>query len=181
MEVFQKEPMDFKPGEQFKYNNSGYFLLGVIIEKVSGKTYEAFIDERIFKPLGMDNSYYGGHNRLIPNRASGYQPNEDGFENADYLSMTQPYAAGALLSTADDLWTWTKALHSGKGVSMKSLNLMTMPTKYADNKIQKYGYGLWLNPLFGEKLIEHNGGINGFLTHVLYMPEKNIFVTWKKC
>lgn len=177
VEVFKNEPLDFKPGEQFKYNNSGYFLLGVIIEKVSGKTYEEFINERIFKPLGMRNSYYGSHSRIIPNRATGYQATKNGHINADYISMTQVYAGGALLSTADDLWAWTKALHSGKVVSQKSFKLMTTATKYAGSQTQKYGYGLWLNSLFGEKSVEHGGGINGFITHALYLPEKNIFVT----
>jgi CubicO group peptidase (beta-lactamase class C family) len=175
--VFKNEPLDFKPGEQFKYNNSGYFLLGVIIEKVSGKAYEEFIDERIFKPLGMKSSYYGSHSCIIPNRATGYQATKNGYINADYISMSQFYAGGALLSTADDLWTWTKALHSGKVVSPKSFKRMTTATKYAGGQTQKYGYGLWLNTLFGEQSVEHGGGINGFITHVLYLPEKNIFVT----
>lgn len=177
MDVFKNEPMDFKPGEQFSYSNSGYFLLGIIIEKVSGKTYEEFIKKRIFEPFGMKNSYYGNHSRIIPNRAAGYQATKNEFMNADYLSMTQMYAAGALLSTVDDLWTWTRALHSGEVVSMKSLKLMTTHTKYADDKTRNYGYGLWLNPLFGEKMVDHNGGIYGFLTYALYLPEKNIFVT----
>jgi len=79
MDLFKNEPIDFKPGEQFKYSNSGYFLLGVIIEKVSGTTYEEFVNDRIFKPLGMKNSYYGSHSRIIPNRASGYQSKTPGF------------------------------------------------------------------------------------------------------
>ena len=177
MEIFKNEPMDFKPGEQFKYSNSGYFLLGIVIEKVSGKTYEEFIKKRIFEPLGMKNSYYDSHSRIIPNRAAGYQPTKNGFINADYFSMTWGYAGGALLSTIDDLWIWTRALYSGKVVSQKYFQLMTTPTKYAGGKIQNYGYGFWLNPLFGEKAVYHNGGIFGFLTYVLYLPQKDIFVT----
>jgi len=176
VDTFKNEPMDFEPGEQFKYNNSGYFLLGIIIEKISGMTYEEFVHQRIFKSLGMTNSYYGSHSRIIPNRASGYQETEKGFMNADYLSMSQMYAAGALLSTADDMWTWTKALHSGQVVSHESLELMTAPTRYGEGKTEGYGYGLWLKPLFEEKTVEHNGGINGYLTHALYLPERKIFV-----
>jgi CubicO group peptidase (beta-lactamase class C family) len=177
VEIFKNKPMDFQPEEQFKYNNSGYFLLGIVIEKASGMTYEDFVDERIFKPLGMTNSYYGSHSRIIPNRAAGYQTKDNGFANADYLSMSQMYAAGGLLSTADDLWTWTRALYSGKVVSHDSLKLMTTATRYGSGQTENYGYGFWLKPLFGEKVVEHNGGINGYLTHVLWMPERKIFVT----
>lgn len=177
IDQFKNEPLDFEPGEKWLYNNSGYFLLGAIIEKISGKTYEAFIRERIFNPLGMKNSYYGDHNRIIPNRITGYAKRVNLLVNDDFLSMTTPYAAGALLSTVDDLWTWTKALHTGKVVSEKSFQLMIEPTKTADGKETKYGYGLDVNPLFGEKQVGHGGGINGFITHALHLPEKNIFVS----
>jgi hypothetical protein len=90
--------------------------------------------------------------------------------------MTQAYSAGALLSTVDDLWIWIKGLNEGKVVSLKSYKLMTTPTKYTGSKTKNYGYGFWLNPLFGEKTISHNGGIFGFLTYVIYLPERNIFV-----
>jgi CubicO group peptidase (beta-lactamase class C family) len=174
--LFKNEPMDFRPGEQFRYSNSGYFLLGIIIERISGKTFEEYVNERIFRPLGMKNSNHGNHGCIIPNRAAGYQQADTGFVNADYLSMTQFTANGSLLSTADDLWIWTKALFSGKLLSQESLRLMTTPAVYAGGKTQDYGYGLWLKPLFGEKSISHNGGINGFLTYVIYLPEKDIFV-----
>jgi len=177
IDTFKNERLDFKPGEQFKYSNSGYFLLGIVIEKVSGKTYEEFIIKRVFEPLGMRNSYYDSHSCIIPNRAAGYQPAKNGFINADYFSITWGYAGGALLSTADDLWIWIRALYSGKVVSPNHLQLMTTPTKYAGGKIQNYGYGFWLKPLFNEKKVDHNGGIFGFLTYVLYLPQKDIFVT----
>ena len=82
--------MDFAPGEEFRYNNSAYFLLGYLIEILSGTTYEAYIDSVFFQPLGMHNSLYGNTSRIIKNRALGYQKNEDDFENADFLSMMQP-------------------------------------------------------------------------------------------
>jgi len=174
--LFKDEPLDFRPGEQFKYNNSGYFLLGIIIDTVSGSSYEEFVNERIFEPLGIKNSYHGNHSSIIPNRAAGYEPYDTGFVNADYLSMTQITANGSLLSSVDDLWIWTEALLSGEVVTQKSLNLMITPTKYGNGKTENYGYGFWLKPLFGERTISHNGGINGFLTYSLYVPEKNIFV-----
>jgi CubicO group peptidase (beta-lactamase class C family) len=174
--VFKHEPLDFKPGYQFKYCNSGYFLLGMVIEKVSGKSYHEFIEEKIFKPLGMKNSHYDSHRRIIPNRASGYQPTKSGYVNCDYFSITWGYAGGALLSTVDDLWTWTRALFSGRVVSKKYVELMTTPTKLAGGEVENYGYGFWLKLLFNEKKVDHNGGIFGFLTYVLYLPQKDIFV-----
>nr|MCU0366897.1 beta-lactamase family protein [Bacteroidales bacterium] len=97
--TFRNLPMEFAPGTKWNYNNSGYFLLGYIIEKVSGKTYQEYIEENFFKPLGMTGSCYGNDSRIIKNRASGYQPGKDGVQNADFLSMLLPYSAGAIQST----------------------------------------------------------------------------------
>lgn len=96
IDVFKDEPMDFDPGEKWHYNNSGYIVLGYIIEKVSEKSYADFISDNIFVPLKMENSYYGSKSNLVKKRASGYMPIEEGYKNADYLSMTLPYAAGSL-------------------------------------------------------------------------------------
>lgn len=174
--IFKDQPMTFKPGERFLYNNSGYILLGAIIEKVSGKSYEAFINERIFKPLGMTHSYYDNSTTIIPNRVAGYGLFSSGFKNADYISMTQPYAAGSLLSSVDDLYTWNTALLAGKVVSQKSLQLMLTQTKLADGKTEDYGYGLMWSDLFGEKAISHGGGIHGFATQSVRVQDKNVFV-----
>ncbi len=177
IDLFKKQPMDFAPGEQFLYNNSGYFLLGAIIEKVSGKSYEAYIDENIFKPLGMSSSYYDSSTRIIPLRASGYEKEKDEITNTDYLSMTLPYAAGSLASTVDDLYRWYQALEAGKVLSQKSLEQMYTPTELNNGKTHDYGYGWSLGTSFGEKIIEHGGGINGFITDALRVPGKKVFVT----
>jgi len=177
IDLFKNQPMDFAPGEQFLYNNSGYFLLGAIIEKVSGKSYEEYIDENIFKPLGMSSSYYGSNSRIIPLRASGYDKEKNQITNASYLSMTLAYAAGSLLSTVDDLHRWYQALEAGKVLSQKSLEQMYTPTKLNNGETKNYGYGWTLGTLFGEKTIEHGGGINGFITDAMRVPEKKVFVT----
>lgn len=109
IEFFKNEPMDFNPGEKYMYNNSGYFLLGYIIEKVSGMSYSKFIQERIFDKIDMKNSYYGSQTKLIKNRASGYQKREV-FSNAQYISLTLPYAAGSIMSTVDDMFKWQTAI-----------------------------------------------------------------------
>ncbi|NNF81288.1 MAG: beta-lactamase family protein, partial [Flavobacteriaceae bacterium] len=119
IDFFKNEPMDFEPGEQFLYNNSGYILLGHIIEVVCGISYAEFIEQNIFEPLGMKNSYFGSMTKLIPNRASGYQ-NRDGYVNAEYLSLTLPYAAGSIMSNVDDLLTWQNAIRDNKLITAES-------------------------------------------------------------
>ena len=120
IEVFANLPMDFAPGEQYRYSNSAYVLLGAIIEKVSGQSYADFIQTAIFDKLGMKHSYYGGP-QIILNRANGYQGEAGDYSNAGFLSMSQPHAAGSLLSTVDDMTIWSKALFGGELLSKKSL------------------------------------------------------------
>ena len=176
IDYFKKEPMDFPPGERMLYNNSGYILLGAIIEKVSGKSYQEFINEKIFKPLGMKNSFYGDHLAIISNRAAGYQKTKKGFSHCDFLSMKLPYAAGSLLSTVDDLHTWIEALTSDRIISRESFKKMTTKTKLNNGKIQNYGYGLGISKFYGSRVIGHGGGIHGFSTYAMQIPDKNIFI-----
>ena len=111
---FCQIPFDFKPGKRFLYNNSGYHLLGMIIEQVSGIEYEQFVQQEIFDPLGMKRSFFMHNAAIIPRRANGYSRDEGGFKNADYLSMTQPYASGSLGSTVEDMVLWTKAVYENR-------------------------------------------------------------------
>jgi len=176
IDLFKDKPMQFEPAEQWSYNNSGYILLGAVIEKVSGKTYEAFVDETIFRPLGMKSSYYGSAERIIPRRVPGYQEGKGGFVNAPYLSMTQPYAAGSLLSTVDDLAAWSDAVFSGKLVKKEWLDKAFTPYKLSDGESSGYGYGWFIADFGGHRSIEHGGGINGFTTYEMTFPEDRIFL-----
>lgn len=176
VDVFKDEPMDFAPGEKFNYNNSGYILLGVIIEKVSGLPYEEYVQKHLYEPLGMNASYYGSASRVIPNRVAGYQGSKEDYRNADYLSMTLPYAAGSLLSTVADLYTWTKAVHAHQLVSAKSLQKAFSPYKLNNGEESDYGYGWSLSKIYDRPAVEHGGGINGFLTESIYVPEEELFV-----
>lgn len=159
---FASGDLQFEPGSKFNYNNSGYSLLGAIIEKVTGKSYETVLAERIFKPLGMTNSGYDHHSSLVQKRASGYQKTPDGFVNAAYLDMSIPYAAGSIYSTVEDLFKWTQALHEDKVISADSKKLMFTPGQGS------YGYGIRItDESIGKtdqktKIIGHGGGINGF-------------------
>jgi len=176
IDLAKDKPMEFSPGERWKYSNSGYILLGAIIEKVSGKTYADFLQDRIFSPLGMKSSCYDSTSRIIPRRASGYSKGNAGFENAPYLSMSQPYAAGSLATSVDDLATWTEALLAGRLVKRETLERAFTSYKLKEGLETKYGYGWCISDYEGHRLIEHGGGIHGFLSHALFFPEDQIFV-----
>jgi CubicO group peptidase (beta-lactamase class C family) len=176
IDLFKNEPMQFAPGEKWRYNNSGYILLGAVVEKVSGKPYAEFVKERIFTPLGMKDTRYDVTDDVIPRRAAGYGRTDAGFQNAVYLSMTQPYAAGALLSTVDDLARWDAGLTAGTLVPPASLEKMFTNYRLADGAPSGYGYGWQIASYDGRPVQEHGGGIPGFRAHVLRVPSGGVFV-----
>lgn len=134
------------------------------------------MEKRIFEPLGMKHSYYGSAERVIPRRVPGYSGGKDGFVNAAYLSMTQPYAAGSLLSTVDDLARWDAALYAGTLVRPALLERAFAPFMLADGRSTRYGYGWTTGSYEGHRAIEHGGGINGFSAYALRMPQDRVFV-----
>lgn len=159
------KPLEFTPGEKFKYSNTGYVLLGWIIEVASGQSYETFLRENIFQPLGMNDSGCDSNTAVIPQRAAGYVLGPRGPANAAYLDMHGPFAAGAIYSTPADLLRWTQALFGGKVLSAASLEQMTTPVK------NNYAFGLDVRTTKGRKVISHNGGIDGFNAQLSYYPE----------
>jgi CubicO group peptidase (beta-lactamase class C family) len=169
--------LQFEPGSKYTYNNSGYFLLGAIIERITGKPYEQVLKENIFDPLGMKNTGYDHHNTILPKRASGYSKTPDSYTNAAYLDMSIPYSAGSLYSTVEDLYLWDQALYTDKVLSAQSKALMYKPF------LDDYAYG-WVvtNASFKQndqpvQVITHDGGINGFTTTIVRFPkEKNLIV-----
>ncbi len=175
IDVFKNEPMLFSPGERWRYNNSGYVLLGAIIEKASGKTYADFVQERIFTPLGMTDTRYDVTDAVVPRRASGYAPSRGGIVNAQYLSMTQPHAAGSLISTVDDLAKWDAGLTAGKVVSAASLEKIFTNYRLAGGGASGYGYGWQVGEFNGKPSQEHGGGINGFRSHVVRVPAAGVY------
>jgi CubicO group peptidase (beta-lactamase class C family) len=166
---FRDKPLDFPAGEQFSYSNSGYALLGYLIERISGLSYEQFVAENIFVPLGMKDSGYDS-NTIIANRAAGYSPGAGGPVNAAFIDMSVPYAAGGLYSTTLDLWRWEQALFGGKLLSAGSLLKMTTPYK------GNYGFGLAVGTASARRVIFHNGGIEGFNTFLAYYPEDKMTI-----
>lgn len=174
--LFANEPFDFKPGDAWRYDNSGYFLLGMIIEKLSGKSYGQYLQDELFAPLGLKSTIYCDQAPLIRHRAQGYapRPGGGGFINAEPLSMTQPYAAGSLCSTVNDLATWALALSSGKVVSPASYKLMTTPGTLNDGKPLTYGFGLGIGAVGGHRQVSHNGGINGFISELHHYVDDSL-------
>jgi CubicO group peptidase (beta-lactamase class C family) len=175
--LIEAQPLDFVPGTQFRYSNSGYVLLGYLIEIVSGKSYERYLQDTFFTPLGLTHTGYDHLEQVIPERAAGYQPGSVGYENAAVLSMSLPYAAGALLSNADDLLRWYEALRLGRVVGAASLVQAQTPYRLANGTYTPYGYGWELGTLQGSPVVKHVGRINGFLTYVLYLPQQQVFVS----
>ncbi len=174
--IFKDQPMDFAPGEEYRYNNSGYILLGYVIEKASGLSYEDFIIQNIFVPAGMNNSFYGSHTRIIPNRVSGYQAGAEGFANAEYLSLTQPYAAGSIMTTVGDLYKWQQALNDGILISRESLIKAQTSFILNDGTPTNYGFGWEINEVNGSPSLEHGGGIFGFTSYGIWLPREKTYV-----
>jgi CubicO group peptidase (beta-lactamase class C family) len=173
---FRNEPMRFAPGTSWDYSNSGYFLLGYIIEKVTGQSYCTYLEQVIFRPLGMTNTYCGTE-KPIANRTVPYSMDEKGnFEKAEPISMTQPYAAGCIQSTVEDLYKWNEALRKGLLVRKETLDKAFTAYRLADGKATNYGYGWMLGSVQGSPSIEHGGGINGTLTMAIYLPKEDVFV-----
>jgi CubicO group peptidase (beta-lactamase class C family) len=167
--------MEFAPGRRWNYNNSGYVLLGAIIEKISGETYAQFLEKNIFTPLGMTQTCLELPGRIIPRRAAGYDKGKDGFTNAAYISMTQPLAAGGLVSTVDDLACWDAALSEGRLVSPETLRLAHTPASLPDGSSTDYGFGWGVHTYQGVEMIDHGGGIHGFACHAMRVPAGQVF------
>ena len=178
---FADEKLDFTPGEKFTYSNSGYFLLGVLIEKVSGKTYEAMLQENIFTPLNMNDSGYDHHGEIIKNRATGYEKQGNEFVNSNYIDMSIPYAAGSLYSTVEDLYLWDQALYTNKMLSKEYMVLYFKPYINAwGNSHYAYGWGVGKDVIGNTTdsiyTISHGGGINGFNTNISRSPSDKTLI-----
>jgi CubicO group peptidase (beta-lactamase class C family) len=167
---FKDRPLEFEPGTKFSYSNSDYVLLAYLIEKLTGETYEKFLQQNIFTPLGMKDSGYDSNTAIIEHRAAGYSPGPAGPVNAGYVNMTVPSGAGALYSTTHDLLKWEQGLFAGKLLTPESLAKMTTPFK------NNYGFGLVVRTTDGIKSIWHNGGIQGFNASLAYYPDSRITV-----
>ena len=169
LKMFFKLPLEFQPGETWSYDNTGYILLGIVIEKASGKNYWQFLDERIFKPLGMTATRNTEPQPIVPNRASGYEWVKDHYENRPVLAPYVAFSAGSILSTVEDMAKWDAALYTEKLLKRSSLDQIWKVTKTnsgADASFD-YGFGWFIDSYHGHRLVQHSGGTPGF-SSVIY-------------
>jgi CubicO group peptidase (beta-lactamase class C family) len=164
------KPLEFAPGTDREYSNAGYLLLGLVIEKVSGESYARFVEENLLEPAGMRNSGYDTHAAVIDRRASGYTHGPGGFENAPYIDMSIPFAAGGLYSTTGDLLRWERALFGGRILSSVSLEQMTTPFR------QNYGFGVVIRKVVGDTIVDHSGSLDGFNSELIHGARDNLVV-----
>jgi D-alanyl-D-alanine carboxypeptidase len=168
IKLTRDKPLEFEPGSKFAYDNSGYILLGYVVEKVSGQPYAEYVQQHIFGPLHMTGSGYDQSGTIIPGRVPGYQRGPDGWQNAPFLDMSVPYAAGSLYSTVDDLLAWDQALYAARPIKPDSLKAMF--TDYGHH----YGFGFVIDQKWDQDRIWHNGGVNGFTASFQRYPKAHI-------
>lgn len=174
IDYFKDEKSDFAPGEKWAYNNSGYVLLGAVIESASGMPWHAYLDQALFQPLGLKHTRYGDDAAVIPGHVRGYSLQTGSLTPMRHLSMSQPHAAGALVSTVADLHRWNRALHEGSVLEDSTYQQMITPAGAA--KEAGYGFGILHGTLRGAEMLSHGGGIHGFLSYLLYLPDSDTTV-----
>jgi len=170
---FQILRLDFEPGAKYRYCYSGYFLLAVIIEEVSGKSYREFLEERIFTPTGLKHTFCDTNARLIPHRATGYSRWGGTLKRARYITLKQTVGAGNLASTVGDLLIWPRMLANGGLLKEKSIKSMMSRGKLNDGKQISYGHGLVISRYKQHLVIRHGGGISGFRAELAYFPKSD--------
>jgi D-alanyl-D-alanine carboxypeptidase len=178
IELVRDKPLDFMPGTDWSYSNTGYVLLGMIVEKVSGQSYADFLGKNIFQPLGMKDSGYDSARGVLKQRAAGYEIIDAHIGNADFIDMSVPFSAGGIYSTVEDMYGWNEALAKpGKLLSAESLKEMFTEYPEAAHEGQHYGYGVVISRLkFGRLLYYHGGGVEGFSSSIQRYPEDRVCI-----
>jgi len=169
-------PADFPPGERFRYSNTGYVLLGMVIEQASGESYADYLAQYETMPLGLADTRYCTNRAIVPRRAQGYVEDSTGIVNADYISMTIPFSAGSLCSTVGDLVAWQRALWADRLLQRGGYLSMTTPPRLADGSVSPYGFGLGVGALGPHRQVAHSGGINGFSSALYTWPDDSLIV-----
>jgi CubicO group peptidase (beta-lactamase class C family) len=179
IDSIKKEKFDFNPGEQFQYNNSGFFILAYIVEKIAGKPYGDYLKETIFTPLGMKNTGVHASQLILENEATGYAIQNGSFEKALNWDMSRAGGAGSLYSTVEDLYLWDEAVFNGKVLKTQSMEAAFTPVKLNNGKAPAgvdYGYGWFISDIRNLKFINHGGGLHGFLSHITRQPEEKLTI-----
>lgn len=169
-------PAHFAPGEGWRYCNTGFYLLGMVIEKVTGQSYADYMKKQLFEPLGMADSSYGETRPLIKNRASGYELEEGRLVNGPLMSWRVPFSGGGVVSTVLDLLKWTDGLAHGRVLKAASVERMWSPSRLTDGSAIDYGLGTRLGTLSGHRMVGHTGNGGGFRNVLLFFPEDDLTV-----
>lgn len=176
IDLFKREPFQFAPGERWAYSNSNYTLLGVVIERASGLTYEQYLQENFFRPLGLSATHSFGTRPKDERFAKGYVPTDGAFVVAPPVNPNTAVGDGGLCSNVLDLVRWTQALVRGRAVSRASYRRMIKPDRVRRGYLPRYGFGLSLVPLDGRARVGHNGDITGFMSALAYYPADDLTV-----
>ncbi|MBS1757073.1 MAG: beta-lactamase family protein [Bacteroidetes bacterium] len=176
VDYIKDEPLNFKPGSEYQYSNSNYYLLGYIIETVTGKTFEDYLKENVLDKAGLKNTFYIHPEKTIPDMPQGYSKFDGKIEKATLQEVTIMYSAGALISNADDIYQWHQALYNQQLVKKETLDKATTPFKFDDGAFSQYAYGWFVKNIDGSKTIEHSGSTDGFQSDEIYLPNENVFI-----
>ena len=176
MAFFRDRPLDFQPGSGWHYSNSGYFLLGVIIENVTGESYPDFVYENILVPLGMTETGYNDDQVLIEQRASGYVLEDRQVVNAPHWDVSTQFSAGGMYSTVGDLYLWDQAFYANDIVSAETLGTVFSSAVATGDDDQEYGYGWFLSTLSGRRVVEHGGVVYGFSSQLTRYPDESVTI-----
>jgi CubicO group peptidase (beta-lactamase class C family) len=176
VDYFKDEPLNFKPGSNFRYSNSNYYLLGYIIEIVTGKSFENYLKENVLDKADLKNTFYINPELNIPDMPEGYSKFDGKIGKATLQEVTIMYSAGALISNAYDIYKWHQALYKNQIVKNETLEKATTPFKFDDGTVSQYAYGWFVKNIDGSKTIEHSGSTDGFQTDEIYLPNEKVFV-----
>jgi len=176
VDYIKDDSLNFKPGSDYKYSNSNFYLLGYIIELVSGETYEKYLQENVLDKAGLKNTFYIDPTINIPDMSQGYSKLDGKIEKATLQPIDIMYSAGGLVSNADDIYKWHQALYNHQLVKKETLDKATTPFRFPDGTFSEYGYGWFIKNIDGSKTIEHSGSTDGFQSDEIYLPNENVFV-----
>jgi CubicO group peptidase (beta-lactamase class C family) len=176
LELIKDRPLEFEPGTSWRYDNSAFYLAGMVVERVTKQEYGAYVREHVFQPLGMDSASLCDARMVVPHLASGYEVDGGKLVNAALISWKLPFAAGAVCATATDLLKWEAALDAGRVVNRSSLALMRTPTTLADGTKIDYGLGTRLGLLDGHRVFGHTGSGGGFTTVLESFPDDHLTI-----
>lgn len=174
--LIKDKPFDFEPGTSWRYDNSGFYLAGMVVERVTKQEYGEYLREHMFKPLGMNSALLCDAQMVVPHLTSGYERDHGTLVNAPFMSWKLPSAAGAVCATATDLLKWQAALDGGRVITQASLALMRTPTTLADGTKIDYGLGTRLGSLEGHRVLGHTGGGGGFGAVLESFPDDRLTI-----